>query len=578
MPRTSDSSWVFLRKYLRPQRASVIFMVTLLLGSIVVEVAEPRIVSHFIESVQLGASESTLLQVAFVFLGAALARQVMHVLASFASERVAWTATNALRADLAAHVLNLDLTFHESRSPGELIERIDGDVNEIAEFFSTLIVRLLGNALLLLFILASLFAIDWRIGAACTGVVVVGMLLLQQVSRMAGPRWQADREQSALFFGYVSEALRATEDIRSSSAVSYAMARFHRQLRTWLPVKVRAEAWGSLIWIVVSMVFVALAALSFGLGGGLYQSGAVPLSDVYLVVTYSVMLAAPMEVIREQLQHLQRATAAMWRVSELLAVSSKLRNGAAPLPSGALSVEFRDVTFSYERDPGSKVLRDLTLTVEAGGTLGLVGRTGAGKTTMAHLLFRMYDPRHGQVRLGGVDLKDADIRSLRARIGFVTQDVHIFDATLRDNLTFFDTDADDPRLLDILDTLGLGPWLAALPDGLDAQISGAGVSAGQAQLIALARVFIKDPGLVILDEPSSRLDPGTEQLLERALDRLLENRTCVVIAHRLETIRRADTVAVIDGGRVTEQGATRDLLGEPASRLAELCRAGEVLE
>ncbi|ONI78068.1 hypothetical protein ALI144C_32335 [Actinosynnema sp. ALI-1.44] len=578
MPRTSDSNWVFLRKYLRPQRTSVILMVALLLGSIVVEVAEPRIVSYFIESVQLGASEETLLRIALVFLGAALARQVMHVLASFASERVAWTATNALRADLTAHVLNLDLTFHESRSPGELIERIDGDVNEIAQFFSTLIVRLLGNMLLLVFILVSLFVIDWRIGAACTGVVVVGMLLLQRVSRMAGPRWQADREQSALFFGYVSEALRATEDIRSSSAVSYAMARFHRQLRTWLPVKVRAEAWGSLIWIVVSMVFVALAAVSFGLGGGLFQAGAVPLSDVYLVVTYSVMLATPMEVIREQLQHLQRATAAMWRVSELLAVSSKLRNGTKPLPSGPLSVEFRDVTFSYERDPGSKVLRDLTLSIEPGATLGLVGRTGAGKTTMAHLLFRMYDPRHGQVRLGGVDVKDADLKSLRSRIGFVTQDVHIFDATVRDNLTFFDTGVDDARLLDILHTLGLRPWLTALPDGMDTRISGSSVSAGQAQLIALARVFIKDPGLVILDEPSSRLDPGTGHLLERALDRLLENRTCVVIAHRLDTIRRADTVAVIDGGRVTEHGATRDLLGEPASRLAELCRAGEVLE
>jgi ATP-binding cassette subfamily B protein/ATP-binding cassette subfamily C protein len=248
------------------------------------------------------------------------------------------------------------------------------------------------------------------------------------------------------------------------------------------------------------------------------------------------------------------------------------------------------VSFAYHGDEGTLVepeageatpespvvLRHLTFNLAPGQTLGLAGRTGAGKSTIANLLFRSYDAGSGEVRVAGRDIRDIRLTSLRERIGLVTQDVHIFSATLRDNLTFFDSAVEDARLIAVLERLGLVDWLARLPGGLDATISAESVSAGEAQLIAFARVFLKEPGLLILDEPSSRLDAATEALLERAVDVLLEGRTAIIIAHRLSTMRRADEVLVIDDGEVLERGGTTHLLDDPESRFAALHRAGEL--
>jgi len=209
-----------------------------------------------------------------------------------------------------------------------------------------------------------------------------------------------------------------------------------------------------------------------------------------------------------------------------------------------------------------------------GRMLGLLGRTGSGKTTIARLLFRLYDPQQGSICLGDVDLRRLQLAALRGRVGLVTQDVQLFAASLRDNLTFFDAAVPDGQLQETLAALGLLPWLARLPQGLATPISSASLSAGEAQLLALARVFLKDPGLVILDEASSRLDPLTEALLDRALDRLLAGRTAIIIAHRLTTIARADDILILEEGRMQEQGRREQLLADPHSRLAGLHRQG----
>jgi ABC-type multidrug transport system fused ATPase/permease subunit len=203
-----------------------------------------------------------------------------------------------------------------------------------------------------------------------------------------------------------------------------------------------------------------------------------------------------------------------------------------------------------------------------------LGRTGSGKSTLARLLFRLVDPQVGSIRVGGVELREAQIRSLRNRIGFVTQDVQLFEATLRENITCFAPNVPDERLLELMEMLGLGAWLARLSEGLDTPISTSTLSAGEAQLVALARVFLKDPGLIILDEASSRLDPATEALLERALDRLLEGRTALIIAHRLATLDRATDILVLEEGHIVEHGPRQELANDPTSRFAGLRYAG----
>jgi ATP-binding cassette subfamily B protein len=242
-------------------------------------------------------------------------------------------------------------------------------------------------------------------------------------------------------------------------------------------------------------------------------------------------------------------------------------------------VEFDAVTFAYQdgdEDIGEVVLDDVSFGVAPGRVVGVLGRTGSGKTTLARLLTRLYDPVHGRVVLGGISARETDTDDLRRRVGMVTQDVQLFRASVRDNLTFFDPDASDDAIMAVLLDLGLADWVFSLADGLDTQLeSGSGgLSAGEAQLLAFTRIFLKDPGLVILDEASSRLDPATEQLIERAVDKLLTDRTGIIIAHRLATVTRADDILILDGGRVVEFGERLALAADPNSRFSGFLRAG----
>jgi ABC-type multidrug transport system fused ATPase/permease subunit len=208
--------------------------------------------------------------------------------------------------------------------------------------------------------------------------------------------------------------------------------------------------------------------------------------------------------------------------------------------------------------------------------LGLLGRTGSGKTTLARLLFRLYDPSAGTIRLAGMDLRELALADIRRHVGLVTQDVQLFQASVRDNLTFFAQHANEVQILRVLEDLGLGDWYRSLPAGLDTTLEpgGQGLSAGEAQLLAFTRVFLKNPKLVVLDEASSRLDPATEHLVERAVDRLLADRTGIVIAHRLRTVQRCDLILVLEEGRVVEYGPRARLAADPASRFARLLQAG----
>ena len=278
---------------------------------------------------------------------------------------------------------------------------------------------------------------------------------------------------------------------------------------------------------------------------------------------------------------MQKAGAAIARVRELLDRETQLLDeGERRLPAGALSVELDGVDFTYDDDNGDgdgrRVLHDLDIRIEAGRTLGVLGRTGSGKTTVARLLARLYDPEAGELRLGGVPATRASLASLRSRVGMVTQDVQLFHATIRDNLTFFDDRIADDRLWEVLEELGLAGWVRAKPQGLDTmlQAGGGGLSAGEAQLLAFARIFLEDSGLVILDEASSRLDPATEQLIERAITRLLRDRTGFIIAHRLETVERADDILILEDGRVVEYGEREALVADESSRFSRLLRAG----
>jgi ATP-binding cassette, subfamily B, bacterial len=581
-----------LIKYLAPQRTRVLILAVLLFSSIGLQLASPQILRAFIDTAvhsgqqpyliptfsypyTVDTTQNQLLMAALLFMFVALGQQGVAILAVYFSENVGWTATNMLRRDLAMHCMRLDMTFHHVRTPGEMIERVDTDVTQIANFFSQFVIMVLANIILLVGVLVLLFRENVYVGIAMAIFALLTMWALNKVRSYAIPAWAASREASAQFYGFLEEQLSGTEDTRASGAVPYTLRNFYKLLYDRLKAEQHAGFMNVTIMSVIVVCVTVGTILSFVLGFVLNQSGLVTIGTVFLFVTYTNMLFRPMREITMQIQELQKAGAGIGRVNELFSIKSKITDGpGVPIPEGPLSVDFDDVTFAYNAE--ETVLDHFDFHLQPGKVLGLLGRTGSGKTTISRLLFRLYDVNSGAIRLGGVDIRDATQYNLRQHVGIVTQDVQLFRASVRDNLTFFNRNIPDERILEAIYDLGLGAWLESLPEGLDTRLrsGGSGLSAGEAQLLAFTRVFLKDPGLIILDEASSRLDPVTEQRIERAIDKLLHNRTGIIIAHRLATVQRADEIMIIEKGHILEHDDRVKLVNDPNSHFYHLLRTG----
>lgn len=561
-----------LRTYIGPQRRQAALLAVLLLTSIALQLVNPQLLRYFIDSALAGAELQALSAAAAGFIAVALLTQALAAAAQYVGESLGWTATNALRADLTLHLLKLDLSFHNKRTSGELVERIDGDVTALAGFFSRFVVNVLGNLALVVGVLLVVWLEDWRAGLALTAFAMTALLVLFGLRTVAVGRWGRVREVSAQMYGFFGERLAGTEDIRSSGAVPHVMRELSLHHRAWLAARRDAIAATSVIWSATIITFAIGTAIAFGVGGSLFAAGAITIGTVYLLFHYTELLRRPIEQLRRELEEMQHAFASVARVQELFGISSRLtQSGSVSLPAGPLGVDIEDVSFAYDRE---LVLRDVSLHLAPGRVLGLLGRTGSGKTTLAGMLLRFHDPIEGVVRIGGIDLRDVAPTDVRGRATLVSQDVQLFHASVRDNVTFFDRSIDDSRAVAVLEQLGMGPWLGARGGGLDTAVTPGAVSAGEAQLIAFARAFLREPGLVVLDEASSRLDPATERHIERAIDALLADRTGIVIAHRLETVQRCDEILILEGGRVLERGPRAALAADSSSHFSGLLRTG----
>ncbi|HJZ48196.1 MAG TPA: ABC transporter ATP-binding protein [Roseiflexaceae bacterium] len=599
MSLSTTKHWSLLTTYLGPQWRRATLLAVLLFGSIALQLLNPQVIRYFIDTAQAGAADRTLLLAAAVFILAGLTQRAVAFGTVVVGENVGWSATNALRADLARHCLRLDMPFHKTHTPGELIERIDGDVAALDDFLSQFSIRLIGNAILIVAILGLLFREDWLLGLGLTIYTLAAFAALSSVQRLGTRRWAAYRQADAELFGFLEERMSGTEDIRASGAEAHTLRRLDGLMTETMERNRGARLISNLTFAITNFLFVIGYGLGLAIGAYLYGQGSVSIGTAFLIVYYIGMLSAPLESIRQQAQDLQQASASIERIGDLLAIHPRVvETPCATLPEGALAVAFERVSFQYD-DEGPKtkdqrpnspsedrsslvvglsssVLHDISFQLAPGKKLGLLGRTGSGKTTLTRLIFRLYDPIGGAIRLGGVELRDTSFADLRGRVGMVTQDVQLFQASIRDNLALFDRAIDDARIERALDELGLLEWLRALPDGLDTRLGpgGLGLSAGEAQLLAFARVFLRNPGLVILDEASSRLDPATERLLERAIDRLLAGRTAVIIAHRLGTVQRADEIMILDRGQLAEYGRRDRLANDLGSRFAQLLQTG----
>jgi len=406
--------WSLLARYLRAQRGKTTLLTVLLFASIGLQLVNPQLVRRFVDAAQAGSALDILLWLALLFLAAALLDYGLTLAVTYVSEDVGWRTTNALRADLAAHCLRLDMTFHHQYTPGALIERVDGDVGQLARFFAQLVIQLLGNFLLLLGILGVLAWEDWRLGLGFLGFVIGALAILFWLRDFATPAMQASRAASADLFGFLEERLGGTEDLRANGAVAYTMNQFFGYMRrlwqTARNAQLRSALFGSLIvvWFELGTV------LALALGALLFQANALSIGTVYLLYAYLRMVSGPLLTMTGELQRLQEASASMARIRELLGERRAVGDGTiVALPAGPLAVTFDRVHFAYgqpatlgtDATPGTPLLHEFSLALTPGRSVGLLGRTGSSKTTLARLLLRLYDPQAGTVALDGVDLR-----------------------------------------------------------------------------------------------------------------------------------------------------------------------------
>ena len=568
--------FALIKVYLKPQWRYCVALALVLLANIGLQLVNPQLLKAFIDSAQAHGISRSLLIIVLLFVGTVLLNQLTAIGDTYLSEYIAWTATNQLRRDLVAHCLSLDLAFHKTHRPGERIERIDGDVDTLSNFFSRLIIQLGGSFLLLLGILAIFFRMDWRVGVGTSLYALIFFRVLMTMRKKLVPLWKVQRQKSADFYGFLGEYLEGITEIRANGATAVILQRFLLLLRNWFPLSLKTSVtrtWMQIInfALIASGVFLSLLA---GAYLHVIHPATVSVGTVLAMYLYIVMIISPIWSIQTNLQDLQQVEACLQRLDELLGTTSALRaDQGLVLAEGPLTLEFDQVTFGYDAD--EPVLHDVSFCVQPGRVLGIAGRTGSGKTTLARLLFRLYDPQQGSIRLGGIATGQVQLRALRQQLGFVTQDVQLFHASVRDNLTFFNHEISDERLVSTIMDLGLAAWYSSLPDGLDTvlETGNGGLSAGEAQLLACTRVFLQDPALVVLDEASSRLDPATANLFEKALDRLIVGRTTIIIAHRLTTLQRADDMLVLESGRVFEYGSRESLERDPDSRFSRLLAA-----
>jgi ATP-binding cassette subfamily B protein len=508
-------------------------------------------------------------------MGIALIQQAVYVLSVWVSQDIAWSSTNDLRFDLMKHCMNIDMTFHNKFKPGEMIERVDGDVNKLSNFFSNFSLLVISNILLIGGILIALYIEHPILGFAFTIFTFIALAGTYIVRNIAIPYWKEARQTESELYGFVEESLYGTEDIKANGAIENTNLKFHMYSKNFYDSFNKAVLYSRATTVVALSVSALATALVFMTGIPLVNRDTITIGTLYLVNYYVVLLLNPIFEILRQIQDLQQADASIDRINELFSTQKSLQDtGKMPFPNGSVDLEFEEVEFSYiENEP---VLKNVNFKLKAGKSLGIVGRTGSGKTTVSRLIFRLYDPVNGSIKLNETDTRSIPLSLLRQNIAIVTQNVELFQASLRDNITFFDKSISDTKILDVIESVGLKPWFENLQDGLETQISssGEGLSAGEAQLLAFTRAFLTNPSLVILDEASSRLDPATEQLIESAVENLIHNRTSIIIAHRLATLNRVHEILILDSGEIIESGSREELVMDGNSKFSQLLTKG----
>lgn len=565
---SSDGRWRALGALIRPDAKRWTSLGMLVALTSALTLAGPLVVRRLVDDATAGATAGEISRLALIFLAIAVVTQLLSVVVAWFATTVAWKTTNGLRLNMARHVLDLDHEFHRTHTPGELIQRVDGDITSVSDFLGTVLTKAAGAAMLVLGMVIVLTVLDWRLGIGMA--VYVGVALFIVLHSRDRAISESSDEMGALgrLYGGIEERLTAAEDLRANGAANHVAWRFIDDSEEALTSAIRRERAFLVMWWFVQGAVAAGWVLALVLGAILTNANVISLGTAFLLFQYVLLVARPLEEVVHELETVQKANGAMVRVVDLLGIRSVIvDDGVVSPPEGPLSIDAVRVSFDYGDD--QPVLRDVDIRIAAGRSVGIVGRTGSGKTTFSRLLLRLVETTSGDLRLNGIPIAEIPVSELRQRVALIPQEVELFSGTVRDNVTLFDDSPGDADVVSALQRVGLD---SLAEGGIHRELgaAGAGLSAGEAQLLALARVWLRNPDLLVLDEATARVDPDTESRLEAAISELMQGRTTLVIAHRLSTLRSVDEIMVFEHGQVVEHGARADLIGDDYSKFANL--------
>ena len=562
-----------LLRRLLPERVKVVSVLMMALGSVTLVVFGPKILGHATDlvfkgirakagggGINFGSLRHTLFLAGALYLGSS----ALQYLQGYTLAGIVQRTMYRMRADVEDKLGRLPLSYVDRQPRGDLLSRVTNDIDNIAQSLQQTLSQLLTSVLTIVGVVIMMFTISWLLALVALVTIPASTYLIRAVAGRARGRFMAQWKHTGMLNAQVEEAFTGHAIVKAFGRQREVEARFKGTNEELYTASFAAQFMSGCIqpsmMFLGNLNFVAIAVI----GGLRVSSGAMSLGGVQAFIQYSRQFTQPLTQFASMINVLQSGVASAERVFELLDAPEQSPDDpnpplAAP-PRGR--VEFDHVSFSY--DPTRPLITDLSLVAEPGRTVAIVGPTGAGKTTLVNLIMRFYEVDAGHIRIDGNDIATMPRRDLRSNIGMVLQDTWLFGGTIRDNIAYGNLDATDEQIRAAAKATYVDRFVHSLPDGYETIVDdeGGSVSAGEKQLLTIARAFLADPAILILDEATSSVDTRTEVLIQRAMNALRSSRTSFVIAHRLSTIRDADTILVMDGGQIVEQGDHETLLAQ----------------